>query len=100
MAARILVEGGPVHRRVNHVLAALSGFIVGGAAGFALLLVLIHNTAVANCKQIEVVKHGLVQTLTEADHFTQSSPVRSAAEKRASATFYRDALGRLKPRHC
>jgi hypothetical protein len=99
-APRILVEGGPVHRRVNHVLAGLIGFMLGGAVGFIVLLHLIHKTTITNCKQIEVVKHGLVLTLTEADRFTQSSPVRSQAEKQASAMFYRDALGRLKPHRC
>jgi hypothetical protein len=33
---RILVEGGPVHRRVNHLLAAFAGFAIGAllALGF------------------------------------------------------------------
>jgi len=31
--ARILVEGGPVHRRVNRLLAAIIGLIMGGGLG-------------------------------------------------------------------
>jgi hypothetical protein len=97
---RILVEGGPVHRRVNHILYALAGFLVGGMLGFTLVFLELHNTARTNCQQVELAKTGLRETLEESERFVQSSPVRSAEEKAQSVEFYRDALGRLKPRHC
>lgn len=97
---RILVEGGPVHRRVNHVLALLVGSLIGTGASFGFVLHELHHGAVANCGQIEVVKRGLRETLEEAERFALSSPVRSKVEREAVATFYRDSLGRLRPRHC
>jgi hypothetical protein len=97
---RILVAGGPVERRVNHVLAALVGFMAGACVGFGILLVVVHHNGVANCRQIEVVKTGLRETILEASHFTTSSPIRTLQEKQQATMFYRDALERLKPRKC
>jgi hypothetical protein len=99
-APRVLVAGGPVERRVNHLLAALVGFMVGGSIALGVVLSLIHSGNVENCRQIEVVKHGLVMTLEEAERFSSSSPVRTAQEKRAGEAFYGDALERLAPRRC
>lgn len=97
---RILVAGGPVERRVNHIIIGLAGFLVGAVAGFVVLLMQIHGTAVSNCRQIELVKSGLAQTLEESQRFAASSPVRSQAQRERVVRFYRDALGRLKPRDC
>jgi len=99
-APRVLVAGGPVERRVNHLLAALVGFLIGGSIALGVVLALIHSSNVENCRQIEKVKHGLVMTLEEADKFSSSSPVRTDREKRASERFYSDALERLRPRKC
>ena len=56
--------------------------------------------ATSNCREIEVVKQGLRETLQEAQTFVQTSHVRSSAEKTASLKFYDDAIARVAPHRC
>lgn len=86
---------------VTGVLVATVGCLAVAGVTLALLAYtrLGHNQT-ANCQQIELVKSGLRQTMEEAERFGKSSPVRSKAQREQIATFYRDALGRLRPRQC
>lgn len=97
---KILVAGGPVDRRVKYIIAAMVGFLIGGGLTFGYVFNRIHHTTVTNCQQVEVVKHGLMGIFVEAQVLTESSSATTPAEKVVAARFYRDALGRLKPRRC
>lgn len=97
---KILVEGGAVDRRVKRMLAAMLGFLIGGGLAFGYLLERVHHTTVVNCRQVEVVKHGLMGIFAEAQALTEANKTNSPAQKAEAVKFFRDALGRLKPRRC
>lgn len=49
---KLLVEGGPVHRRVNFILAALIGVVIGGGAGLTVAYSKIVRQQHRNCDNI------------------------------------------------
>lgn len=97
---RILVEGGPVHRRVNHILAGLVGFVIGTGCALGYVLVALHGTSITNCQQIELVKGAERETIAEAAHLTATTKGQTAEQRAQGVVFFRDALDRLKPRQC
>lgn len=80
--------------------SALLGALVVGALLLVLGLLAQKSAHLQDCREIELVKTGLRETLEESDRFARSSRVRTPQEKTEIAMFYHDALGRLKPRHC
>ncbi len=97
---RVLVEGGPVDRHVKYLIALIVGLIIGASGAFGVLLVKINDNSITNCRQIEIVKDDQRATFAEAQRLTEASKGLTAQQKEQSTIFYRDALGRLKPRKC
>lgn len=58
------------------------------------------TSIVINCKEIEVVKTALRETIEQSANFTSSSPVRSKNEKSEAEIFYNEVLSRFKARNC
>lgn len=81
------------------ILTALVLLMTIATAIFAVFVFLGQRQEVlTNCREIELVRVGLRESLEEAQHFAASSPVRSAAQKHAIVTFYAGAVGREVPR--
>jgi hypothetical protein len=96
-----LVRNTPrLQQWVTWVLAALAGALAAGVVIAGASLLEQKATQRRDCEEIELVKSGLRETLEAAESFATSSHVRTAGEKEQIVTFYRDALGRLRPRHC
>jgi hypothetical protein len=82
---RILVAGGPVERRVNHILAAMIGVMIGGGLG-------IGGTAVIALKATHDVKASRVRSAEIS--------CREANERHETAKVGLEALAaRTEPRH-
>lgn len=60
----------------------------------------IEKTGITNCEEIEVVKGAVRATITQAQHFTKSSPVRSQKEKELTEQYFKAVLDRFKSRTC
>lgn len=98
--AKVVRHASHLGHAVVWVGSAIAGALVVGALLIVLGLLAQKSAHLEDCHEIELVKTGLRETLEESDRFASSSHVRTAQEKREITTFYRDALGRLKPRHC
>jgi hypothetical protein len=97
---RIIARAERLKPWLRNLGAGLLGALVVGALVIGVQVLQNQSAHVRDCEEIETVKTGLRATMEEAERFGKSSPVRSQAQREAIATFYRDALNRLKPRHC
>jgi hypothetical protein len=98
--AKAIKGAGRLGQWVLWLGSALLGALVVGALLLVLGLFAQKAAHLEDCREIELVKTGLRETLEESDRFASTSRVRTPREKLEMAVFYRDALGRLKPRHC
>jgi len=98
--AKAIKGAGRLGQWVLWLGSALLGALVVGALLLVIGLLAQKSAHLEDCREIELVKTGLRETLKESDSFASSSRVRTPQEKQEITTFYRDALGRLKPRRC